>query len=45
MIKKYWPTITEVNEKPNASSVNPVKFKIDKSDIEDAEFTEIDEKK
>lgn len=46
MMKKYWPSVSDVNEssKTNSKSNKP-KFKVDKSDIEDAEFTEIDDEK
>ncbi len=43
MIKKYWPSITDVNQKPQSNEVNQSKLKIDKSNIEDVEFTELDE--
>jgi len=43
MVKKYWPSITEVNQKPKSNEVNQSQLKIDKSDIEDVEFTELDE--
>jgi len=44
MMIKYWPKITDTNEPQNSNSVNKqTKLKIDKSNIEDAEFTEIDD--
>lgn len=45
MIKKYWPSVTDVNESSKTQSANPPKFNIDKSKIEDAEFTELDDEK
>ncbi len=42
MIIKYWPKVINANE-PQSSVNKQNKLKIDKSDIEDAEFTEIDE--
>jgi len=46
MLKKYWPTVSDINgEKPKSPPANKPKFKIDKSKIEDAEFTEIDDDK
>ena len=46
-IKKYWPKVSNINDQPksNPTSKNKPNFKIDKSNIEDAEFTEIDEDK
>ncbi len=45
VLKKYFPIITDVNEQTKSSSVNEPNFKIDKSEIEDAEFTEVDDEK
>ncbi len=44
MIKKYWPSISDVNEPVKSTKVNKSQFKIDNSQIEDAEFTELDDK-
>ncbi len=43
IIKKYWPEISDINDKKQAQRKQPPNLKIDKSDIEDAEFTELDE--
>ncbi|MBN2280628.1 MAG: hypothetical protein JXQ65_08610 [Candidatus Marinimicrobia bacterium] len=44
MIVKYWPKISDADRPRNSNPAKPVnKLKIDKSKIEDAEFTEIDE--
>ena len=45
IIKKYWPSVTNINEKPKSDPIKKQNLKIDKSDIEDAEFTELDEDK
>ena len=44
MIIKYWPKITDTNESQKSNNVKKQnKLKIDKSNIEDAEFTELDD--